>query len=360
MQNHFRSRCEPRNGRRNSVSLIVASVAFLAACAHTASDVRFSHDVTSTSTPWTHDRFDDRPRRGGQSRFTFAVFSDLYGGERERVFSIAMAQLNLLRPELILSVGDLIDGGTEDRDVLAREWRQFDTKAETAIAPVFYVGGNHDLTNLTMREVWAERYGQRYYHFVYKNVLFLMIDSEDTDDARMQEIYAARREAIEILDGPNPEAASETAYYRMPERRTGAISESQAGYFRRVIDANRDVDWTFLLMHKPLWRGEQATPFHSIEAALSNRPYTVINGHFHSYSLTERHGRDYIHLGTTSGSQNAADDMAFDHVTLITMTGAGPSIANLKLGGILDKSGHVPLDGDDVCFQASRCAELLE
>ena len=35
---------------------------------------------------------------------------------RERVFEIAIAQLALLRPELIMNVGDLIDGGTTDRE----------------------------------------------------------------------------------------------------------------------------------------------------------------------------------------------------------------------------------------------------
>jgi 3',5'-cyclic AMP phosphodiesterase CpdA len=285
----------------------------------------------------------------------FAIFSDLYGGEREGVFAIAMAQLELLRPELVLNVGDLINGGTEDRNRLAREWDDFDDKVAGLHAPVFYIGGNHDLTNLTMRNFWENRYGARYYHFVYKNVLFLMLDSEDYEVARMQEIYAARAHALQVTRGEIPGDISETAYFNMPERRTGAIRERQAAYFRAVIADNPDVRWTFVLMHKPLWRNEQETDFHSIETALADRPYTVINGHFHSYSLTKRHGREYIHLGTTSGTQSTEDDMSFDHVTLVTMTDQGPSIANLRLDGILDSSGHVPLDGDDVCFQASAC-----
>jgi hypothetical protein len=165
----------------------------------------FDHDLGSDNFPWTHDNFDD-----ANDKFTFAIFSDLYGGERERIFNIAMAQLNLLRPELILSVGDLINGGTEDRAQLAKEWNEFDkewnefdAKVSVTRAPAFYVGGNHDLTNLTMREVWIERYAARYYHFVYKNVLFLMLDSEDFEEQRMQEIYKARAIALEIP----PEAA---------------------------------------------------------------------------------------------------------------------------------------------------------
>ena len=42
---------------------------------------------------------------------------------------------------------------------------------------------------------------------------------------------------------------------------------------------------------------------------------------------------------------------------LITMAEGEPSIVNLRMDGILDKSGHVPLDGDDLCYQASACAE---
>ena len=313
----------------------------------------FSHEFADDTTPWTHENFDS-----ADDKFTFAIFSDLYGGERERIFNIAMAQLNLLRPELILSVGDLINGGTEDRKQLATEWNEFDAKVSVTRAPAFYVGGNHDLTNLTMRDVWTERYAARYYHFIYKNVLFLMLDSEDFEDQRMQEIYTARAIALTILEGDEPEKWRETEYYSMPERQTGTIRAEQAHYFRRVIANNPQARWTFLLMHKPVWRNENATEFQSIEAALADRPYTVINGHFHSYSLTERLGRDYIHLATTSGSQNSADDMAFDHVTLVTVDEGEPSIVNLRMDGILDKSGHIPLDGDDLCYQASACASV--
>ena len=335
----------------HNLLVIVAMLLMTQACA-TNSSALFRHASIGEHKPWTHDRFDAR-----DDRFMFAVFSDLYGGERERVFEIAMSQLSLLRPELILSVGDLIDGGTEDREQLEGEWDDFDAKVSGMRAPVFYIGGNHDLTNLTMRELWEQRYGARFYHFVYKDVLFLMLDSEDFEREKMQEIYEARREALQYLARDQADKWQSSRYFNMPERRTGAVGRRQAAYFVSIIEEHPDVRWTFLLIHKPVWRNENATTFQAIERALTDRPYTVINGHFHSYSLTARHGRDYIHLGTTSGSQDSRDAMAFDHVTLVTMTDEGPSIANLRLDGILDKTGHVPLDGDEICFQASACAQ---
>ena len=275
-------------------------VAFLALAGCAGTPALFSHAMQGEKLPWTHTSFDTE-----NDRFMFAVFSDLYGGERQGVFAIAMEQLQLLRPELILNVGDLIDGGTEDRARLTREWDEFDSKVSGMHAPVFYIGGNHDLTNLTMREFWERRYGARYYHFVYRDVLFLMLDSEDYTDERMQEIYTARAHALKVMSGEIAGDPSETEYFNMPERRTGAMREQQAAYFRNVIAENPDKPETFVLMHKPLWRNDQATEFQSIESALQDRPYTVINGHFHSYSLTKRHGRDYIHLGTTSGARTA-------------------------------------------------------
>jgi len=101
----------------------------------------FRHDVPGEVLPWTNENFDSV-----DDKFTFAVFSDLTGDEREHVFEIAVAQLALLRPELIINVGDLIEGGTKDLGEIDGQWNSFDDRAERATAPIFYVGGNHDLT----------------------------------------------------------------------------------------------------------------------------------------------------------------------------------------------------------------------
>jgi len=329
---------------------VLSMLVTAAACARPAPPPAFQHEMTAGAVPWTRAQVD-----AAEDKFSFAIFSDLNGGERPGVFDVAVAQLALLRPEFILSVGDLIDGGTEDRTVLQEEWDRFDARAARASAPVLHVGGNHDLTNRTMKDVFAERYGRVYYHFIYRNVLFLVLDSEDYTPERMEQIYRARDTAIKVMDGPHPEAAQAMEYFRMPERVTGEIGAEQSAYFQRVIAAHPEVRWTFLFMHKPVWQRDDEPDFAAIESALADRPYTLFNGHFHSYGHTVRNGRDYITLGTTGGSQGAADSMAFDHVTWVTMTGDGPVIGNLRLDGMLDKTGRVPAGGDTLCFQVSRC-----
>ncbi|MBT8187286.1 MAG: hypothetical protein HKP38_02480 [Croceitalea sp.] len=297
----------------------------------------FKHDIAKGPKPWTSETFELE-----EEDFTFAIISDLNGGEREGVYSTAVDQLNRLEPTFVVSVGDLIDGGTEDEEQLSIEWDSFADRTTALDMPFFYLGGNHDLTNPVMREFWKARFGPRYYHFVYENVLFLMLDSEDYTKARMMEIYEARATALKIISGEMEGSYEETEYYKMPERKLGAISAEQTAYFKEVLAQYPNVKWTFVFMHKPLWMREDDKGLAALEEALKPRPYSVFNGHLHSFSHTLRNNRDYTILGTTGGSQNPMDSLAFDHVTLVRMANP-PVITHLKMEGILNERGQIPL-----------------
>ena len=65
----------------------------------------FQHSLSGTK-PWTSEDFLDDPQE-----FQFAIVSDRTGGARKGVFERAVKALNLLRPEFVMSVGDLIEGG---------------------------------------------------------------------------------------------------------------------------------------------------------------------------------------------------------------------------------------------------------
>lgn len=306
----------------------------LLACKQRESPPVFQHDVTSMAKPWTSEEFE-----ATEPDFTFAIISDLNGGERPGVYSQAVEQLNRLDPTFVLSVGDLIDGGTEDTLQLRKEWDSFDARTRNLKMPFFYLGGNHDLTNTAMRSFWKHRYGPRYYYFKYRDVLFLMMDSEDYSEKRMMEIYHARDTAIRILDGDLEGDYQQSSYYNMPERRVGHLGDKQAAYFKKVLKEHPEVRWTFVLMHKPLWMREGQGNLKPLEEALQGRNYTVINGHFHTYSHRKRNGMDYLILGTTGGAQYPEDPNSFDHISLVHMAGE-PEITHLKLDGILDVMGQ--------------------
>jgi hypothetical protein len=309
----------------------------------------FKHEVETQAKPWT------RAPENTDGAVRFAVIGDLNSGYRPGVLEIAAEQLNLLRPEFILSIGDLIEGGTEDSTKLKKMYDDFDARVAKAGVPFFHAGGNHDLTSPKTRSFWEKHYGRRYYHFLYKNILFLVIDSEDYTEKRLTEIFHARNRAIELLDSGKTALAMKTEYFAMPERVTGEVGDAQSAYFEKVIAGNPNVRWTFLFMHKPVWQRQAPGNLERIEAALSKRNYTLFNGHFHKYGYTERNGNDYIMMATTGGGQDKTSNSAFDHISLVTVAEDEPSILNLRLDGMLDKTGKIPLGGDTVCFQASAC-----
>lgn len=250
-----------------------------------------------TAKPWTHLDFNDDP-----DHFQFVVVSDRTGGVRPGVFEDATRKINLLQPEFVMSIGDLITGHTTNRAQIEVEWTEFNGFVGQLEMPFFYVPGNHDITNPIMEEEWIQRFGHLYYHFVHRNVLFLCLDTED----------------------PPPTH----------------ISPVQQDYVTKALAENPQVRWTLVFMHKPLWDYEEDTGWASIEALLSKRPHTVLADHRHNYTKFERHNSSYLVLGTTGGGSKLRGRAfgEFDQVAWVTMTDHGPRIANLLLDGIWDEN----------------------
>lgn len=249
--------------------------------------------------PWTSLDIDNDPEQ-----FQFAIVTDRTGGHRPGIFEDGVRKLNLLRPEFVMSVGDLIEGYEEDLREVYSQWDEFQGFVAQLEMPFFYVPGNHDISNATMEKIWIERFGRKYYHFVYRDVLFLCIDSED------------------------------------PPRTN--ISKEQTEYFRKVLEENKDVRWTLAFLHKPMWTyGDDAeNGWPEIENLLEGRKYTVFAGHNHDYVKYDRRDRKYFILATTGGGTQLRGPVfgEFDHLVWVTMTDEGPVLANLMLEGIWDEN----------------------
>jgi hypothetical protein len=231
--------------------------------------------------------------------FHFAIIPDRGGGERPGVFLQAVVKTALLRPAFVMSVGDLIEGYDADAAELDRQWNELDALLQPLDMPFFRVAGNHDLEHPPQAAKWRERFGCSYYSFTYRGVLFLCLDTQ-------------------AAGAPG-------------------LGDQQIAYFAEVLKRNPHPRWTFVFMHWPLWRRDDLAGFERIEALLGDRPYTVFAGHAHEYQLWRRRGRQYVQLATAGGASNltGVKEGRFDHVTWVTMTAAGPRIANLTLDGIL-------------------------
>jgi hypothetical protein len=284
--------------------ILVAAVAFSHQPAEFGAGPQSTLQVQSESrNPWTHLRLNNDPLE-----FQFAVISDRTGGHREKIFSRAVEQLNLLQPEFVLSVGDLVEGYTGDRDKIAAQWKEFQDFTSRLQMPFFYVVGNHDIANATMEKAWQDKFGRRYYHFVYKDVLFLILCTED------------------------PAGSAN-------------LSPEQIAFAKRALEENKNVRWTIVSLHRPVWTGNvEKNGWGEIEKLLAGRNYTVFVGHEHHYQKFVRNGMNYYQLATTGGGSRLRGVKygEFDHVVWVTMKKTGPVLANLMLDGIYPEDLKVP------------------
>ena len=99
-----------------TLTLLAAAVALARPRDVTAPNAGPAADLKVTAeehNPWTHLRVNNRP-----DEFRFAFVTDRTGGARPGVFERAVTQLNLLQPEFVVSVGDLIEGSDKPAELV--------------------------------------------------------------------------------------------------------------------------------------------------------------------------------------------------------------------------------------------------
>lgn len=279
--------------------LFLLALVFLFACrAHAGNDL--SIQIDPKVNPWSKLTFNNAPEN-----FQFAIVADRTGIHRGEIFEKALTKVALLGPQFVMSVGDLIEGNTEDEQEIDRQWDEIQGWVGKLRMPFFYVPGNHDLSNPVQEHKWAKRFGRTYYHFVYRGVLFCCLNTEDG--------------------------------------KPGAISDAQIKYFEQVLADNTGVRWTICILHRPMWAGkpEEITEWTKFEPLLQGRPYTVFAGHWHHYLKSVRDGRNYFVLATSGGTSplRGTAEGEFDEVAWVTMTPNGPRVANILIDGVLSEDG---------------------
>ena len=240
-----------------------------------------------------------KPVNNAAGVFRFAILPDRTGGNRPGVYEGAIAKLKLLQPEFVMSTGDLIDGYTTDPKVWSAQWEEFEGLVNRLDLPFHYVPGNHDISNPLLLDAWKQRHGTPWSSFVYQNVLFLSLHTED--------------------------------------RPFGGLGEEQIAWAKRTLAENAGVRWTFVFLHRPLWREKNQAGFEQVRAALAGRKHTVFASHLHHYIKDAQDGMNYYVLATAGGASplRGPEFGEFDHVTWVTMKPDGPVVANLALPGIL-------------------------
>ncbi len=234
-----------------------------------------------------------------RNNFQFAIVTDNTGGARG-VFEDAVAKLNLIEPEFVMSVGDLIQGYSSDHEKIDKMWSEFAGHRQVEGAVLLRARESRRLSNKTMKAEWQKQL-DAYYHFRYRDVLFV------------------------------PQQRRPTS------RRGGSISADQLTYVKKVLKENSDVLPDAAVPASP---GGLAHPGSKAGTPLKNcsRPQ-VQRLRRSSARLRElRHARPSVRRSCDDGRRGSCccrtiqiNEMrvvlgSFDEIAWVTMTDNGPQI----------------------------------
>jgi len=294
--------------------------------------------------PWTAKEFQNNPKA-----FQFVIVGDRTGGANvHKTFQLAVQQINLLQPEFVINVGDLVEGYSDQPAELNAEWDQVDSMLNALDAPFFRTPGNHDISNKAAQEVWLARYGATYYSFVYRNALFLVLDTEDNSRPAPPPGMKEKIELFNRLQVEDPAKAQAMLSEFMSDEAVIAglnkpveFSDKQVDWIKKTLEGHADVRWTFLFMHEPCWE-KPSDSFKRIQALLKGRSHTIFAGHLHYYDYDNVDGVEYITMGPAGASFHHEGPGNVDHVMWVTMTDQGPQMGNIALKGLFDRKGLDP------------------
>lgn len=236
--------------------------------------------------------------------FHLAILSDRTGGHVPGIHERVIDEINLLGPDLVVDVGDHIEGYGEDFDRSRAEWDSLLPVLGRLTAPHRMTPGNHDIWSDGAEQLYIEKTGQRpYYSFDHMGVHFV------------------------ILDTGRIESSAEL---------TGA----QLDWLLADLEANKDAARTFVFFHKPFWEqtltAGRPDPLHDIFVRYGVD--AVFNGHYHVTIAERFDGIDYTVVGSSGASMSHADGSVvrgeFYQFGWVTVWPDRHQVAIVDLGGI--------------------------
>ncbi len=233
--------------------------------------------------------------------FRFVVMSDRTGGHEPGAWAQAVAEVNRLKPDFVMCIGDLVEGYRDEEAEVVAEWKEFDELTRKLDAPFFYCPGNHDVAYGVCRKVYRRlhgRDGRPYYSFNYRGCHFVVLDSTAIVNA--------------VRD----------------------IADAQWVWLEADLAAARAAKHVFLFLHHPLNSGQQ---WQRLRKMLDPSKTTVFSGHYHTLSYDLEDGVPFFVLGPTATTTPPVEreEGAFRMFAHVAVSDGRPSVAIIPLGEVL-------------------------
>lgn len=225
--------------------------------------------------------------------FRFAILGDRTGEAVPGVYEEAWRETDADHPAFVITVGDTIQGGHDDR--AQAEWRSVQrTIARYRKYRIFFVPGNHDVWSPLSAELY-ERYTQRplHYSFNYKQAHLTVLNNSETD----------------------------------------ALSPEEIGYLKSDLQGNANQPLKFVFFHRPSWLLQALLknpnfPLHQL--ALQYGVQFIVSGHLHQMLRFELGPVTYISIASSGGHLREPKTYEagwfFQH-TLVTVKGNSAEFA---------------------------------
>lgn len=230
----------------------------------------------------------------------FAVIGDRTGWAQPGIYEQVLQEIQRMRPDFVLTVGDMIQGYTDDTITIKDEWEEYLKLLEPFNRPIYFAPGNHDIGDSTARELFKRYVGEPYYSFDIRGVHFIALDNSLFD-------------SVDEFTG------------------------EQIDWLVDDLSRNERAAYTVVFFHKPFWihaiaKGGPDT-LHSLFAKYGVD--AVFTGHYHSYFSGEFDGVKYTGVGSSGGYLWPGPTGLEYHFTWVTVDGDGISIAPIKKDAVL-------------------------